>query len=449
MKRTFLIITLISICLNEISSQTKKWTLEDCINYAVANNIGLQRQRLQTETSETNLLKSKLNVLPSLNLGSDAQMGFGRSINPVTNLITFQQNLSNSYALNSSIDLFTGFATLNSISANKFMVQAGLESEKITRNNLIGDIMLQYYQVVYSWGLENASKMQMELSEKQLLRIVKMVETGREAQSRQLEIESQVSADKLAYTVAHNTASQAITTLKQMLQLAPGSEFEVLMPDTNSMLIVDNSFKTDSVFKIASQVLPRLKAIDFELKASEKQVAAAKGSLAPSLSAGGSVFTGYYNVLRGEETEQKSFSEQLKNNNSQSVYLSLRIPIFNNYTIGRNIKLAKIRKSDNELRLEQEKNNLYTEIENACLNFNRGKDEYAAAEANFEFNKRSFNAVEKKFEAGLIDVTDYSTAKTTLFKAETEALRTKLQLVIRKLFIQFYSTGEYENLTIN
>ena len=289
MKRTFLIITLISICLNEISSQTKKWTLEDCINYAVANNIGLQRQRLQTETSETNLLKSKLNVLPSLNLGSDAQMGFGRSINPVTNLITFQQNLSNSYALNSSIDLFTGFATLNSISANKFMVQAGLESEKITRNNLIGDIMLQYYQVVYSWGLENASKMQMELSEKQLLRIVKMVETGREAQSRQLEIESQVSADKLAYTVAHNTASQAITTLKQMLQLAPGSEFEVLMPDTNSMLIVDNSFKTDSVFKIASQVLPRLKAIDFELKASEKQVAAAKGSLAPSLSAGGSV----------------------------------------------------------------------------------------------------------------------------------------------------------------
>ena len=153
--------------------------------------------------------------------------------------------------------------------------------------------------------------------------------------------------------------------------------------------------------------------------------------------------------MRGEETEQKSFSEQLKNNNSQSVYLSLRIPIFNNYTIGRNIKLAKIRKSDNELRLEQEKNNLYTEIENACLNFNRGKDEYAAAEANFEFNKRSFNAVEKKFEAGLIDVTDYSTAKTTLFKAETEALRTKLQLVIRKLFIQFYSTGEYENLTIN
>jgi len=139
----------------------------------------------------------------------------------------------------------------------------------------------------------------------------------------------------------------------------------------------------------------------------------------------------------------------MKNNFGQAVGLSLNIPIFNNYSTGRNIKLAKIKKNDNELRLEQEKNNLYIDIENACLNFNRGKDEFAASVANFEFNKKSFDAVEKKFEAGLIDVTSYSVAKTTLFKAETEALRTKLQLLIRKLTIQFYSTGEYVDILNN
>ena len=79
---------------------------------------------------------------------------------------------------------------------------------------------------------------------------------------------------------------------------------------------------------------------------------------------------------------------------------------------------------------ELEKNNLYTEIENACLNYNRGKDEFYAATANYEFNKKSFSTVEKKFEAGLVDVTDYSAAKSTLFSAETEALRTKLQLLV-------------------
>jgi outer membrane protein len=446
MKKNILIVTLLIIfCYQETISQVKKWTLEDCINYAVTNNIGLQRQRLQTLTSETNLLKSKMDLLPSLNFGSDARVGFGRSIDPVTNLITFKQNLSNSYSLNSSIQLFNGFATLNTISANKFMLKAGLETEKISRNTLIVDIMGQYYLVLYTKGLESASKMQVDLSEKQLVRIVKMVETGREALSRQYEIESRVSADKLAYTISQNNASQALTTLKQMLQLGNSSEFDIFMPDLNNMLITDNNFNSDSIYNIASKVLPRLKAINYELKASKKEVAAAKGNLAPRISVGGAVFTGYYKVINEATTDQVSFQSQLKNNNSQAVFLSLDIPIFNNYSAGRNIKLAKIRKDDTALRLEQEKNNLYTEIENACLNFNRGKDEFAAAVANFEYNKKSYSAVEKKFETGLVDVTDFSAAKTTLFSAETEALRTKLQLLIRKLAIQFYSTGEYQN----
>ena len=432
-----------------MAAQEKKWTLEDCISYAVSNNIGLQRQRLQTETAGANLLKSKLDIVPSLNFGSDGRVGFGRSIDPVTNLITFKQNLSNSYSLSSSVQLFNGFATMNTISANRFMLKAGLETEKVTRNTLIVDIMGQYYQVLYSKGLENASNMQLELSERQLFRIQKMVETGKDALSKQYEIESQVSSDRLSLTIAQNTASQALTTLKQMLQLEPGMEFDILLPELDNMLITDSRFAADSIYSIASQTLPRLKAIDFELKASRRQLAAARGRIAPSLSVGGSLFTGYYKVITEDEVEQMSFTSQLKNNNSQAVFLSLDIPVFNSYSGGRNIRLAKLRMNDNELRLEQEKNNLYMEIENACLSFNSGKDEYSAAVANHEFNLKSFAAVEKKFESGLVDVTDYSAAKTTLFRAETEALRTKLQLLIRRLTIQFYSTGEYENIINN
>jgi len=446
MKKIIWIVSLFLITfIQKISAQSGQWSLEDCINYAVMNNIGLQRQRLLTETSKVNLTKSKMDILPDLNFGSNARVGFGRSIDPVTNLITFKQNLSNSYSLSSNILLFNGFATLNTIAANKFMLKAGLESEKISRNTLIVDIMGQYYQVLYAKGLENASKMQLDLSEKQLFRIIKMVETGKEALSKQYEIESQVSADKLAYTIAQNSASQALTTLKQMLQLGPGSDFDIIMPDLNNLLITDRGFSPDSIYDIASQTLPRLKAINYELQASQKQIAVAKGNIAPRLTAGGSLFTGYYKVINEGGSDQVSFSTQLKNNNSQAVFVSLNIPIFNNYSTSRAIKLAKIRQNDTELRLELEKNNLYTEIENACLNFNRGKDEFAAAEANFEYNIKSFSAVEKKFESGLVDVTDYSAAKTTLFKADTEALRTKLQLLIRKITIQFYSTGEYES----
>jgi outer membrane protein len=444
-----LIITLFFIlCFRQVSAQEKKWTLEDCINYAVTNNISLQRQRLQTEITEVNFLKSKMDILPSFNLGSDASIQYGRSIDPITNGVTFLQNFRNGYSLNSSIRLFNGFTTINTIEANKYMLKAGLESEKIARNTLIIDIMGQYYQVLYSKGLEIVSKMQLELSEKQLFRITKMVETGLAAVSKQYEIESQASSDRLSYTIAQNTASQAITTLKQMLQLKPSSEFDILMPDLNNILITDNSFNTDSIYNIASQTLPRLKEIEYELGASKKQIAAARGNLAPSLSLGGQLFTGYYTLLN-DTSAHNSFSTQMKNNFGQAVGISLNIPIFNNYSTAKNIKLAKIRKNDTELRLEQEKNNLYTDIENACLNYNRGKAEFGAAKANYDFNIKSFDAVQKKFESGLIDVTNYSVAKTTLFNAESEELRTKLQLIIRKLTIQFYSTGEYENLVMN
>ncbi len=265
--------------------------------------------------------------------------------------------------------------------------------------------------------------------------------------SRQMEMESQVSADRLDYTIARNTADQALTTLRQMLQLDPGTDFEIAMPDLENMLFTENIFKTDSVFRIASQTLPRLRSIEYELRAAEKQISAARGSVAPSITVGGTVYTGYYKVLTDDSGEQVAFTSQLKNNNSQAVYVSLDIPLFNNYAIGRNIKTAKIRKSDAALRLELEKNALYTEIENACLNYNRGRDEFVAAQSNFEFNKKSFYVVEKKFESGLVDVTDYSAARTTLSRAETEALRTKLQLRIREIIIQFYTTGNYESIS--
>ncbi len=433
------------VCFGEISAQVKKWTLEDCINYAVANNIGLKRQQLQTRTAEVNLLKSKMDILPSLNAGSDASIQYGRSIDPISNGVTFLQNFRNGYQLTSGLTLFNGFTTINTISANKFMLRAGLESEKIARNTLIVDIMGQYYQILYAKGLEDASKMQLGLSEKQLFRIQKMVETGKEALSKEYEMESQVSADRLSYTIAQNNSSQALTTLKQMLQLEPGTEFDLAMPDLDNMLIIDSNFSTDSIYNLAAQNLPRLKEIEFELKASKKQVAAAKGNLSPNVGIGGQLFTGYYTLLN-DTSSHSTFSTQMKNNFGQAIGISVSIPIFNNYSTARNIKLARIRKKDTELKLEQEKNNLYTDVENACLNYNRGKDEFAAASSNYDYNTKSFEAVQKKFETGLIDVTDYSLAKTTLFKAETEALRTKLQIMIRKLTIQFYSTGEYENI---
>jgi outer membrane protein len=174
------------------------------------------------------------------------------------------------------------------------MLMAGLETGKVYRNTLILEILGAYYQFLYAKGLENAAKMQLELSEKQLYRIKKMVETGKEALSKQFELESRASDDKLSYTIARNSAGSALTSLKQMLQLESGTDFEIAMPDLENTLIIDHSYNVDSVYNIAAQTLPRLKAINYELMASRRRVAAARGSIAPRLSAGGAIYTGFY-----------------------------------------------------------------------------------------------------------------------------------------------------------
>jgi outer membrane protein len=448
-KIIFIPILLLLIGTGKAPAQVKKWTLRDCIDYAVSNNIGLQRQRLQTESSQANYLKSKMNLLPTLNFESDASMGFGRSIDPVTNLITFKQNISNSYTLSSGIGLFSGLYTINTIEANRFMLKAGIESEKVARNTLVVEILGQYYKALYARGLEEVTRIQTEVYEKQLFRITKMVETGKEALSKQLEMQSTVSSSRLDYTIARNSTNQAVTTLRQMLQLDPSTEFDLLTPNLDSVIIAEGFYKPDSVYTIAADVLPRLKSLEYELKSYRKQLAATRGLISPSLSAGGAIYTGFYKVMNESDIEQSSFSSQLKNNNSQGISLTLTVPLFNNYSTGRNIKLARIKRDDAALRLEQEKNNLYSDIENACLDYNRGKDEFRAAQANLQFNKQSFDAVQKKFETGLVDVTDYSAAQAKLLKAEAEALRTRLQVMIRDLAIHLYSTGEYENLINN
>ena len=180
MKRICLIISLLTILsFREISAQVKKWTLEDCVRYAIENNIGLQRQKLLTESKKTDLLVSETNLLPNLSAGSQLQIANGRSIDQ-SNAIVFNKNLTNQVYIVSNIVLFNGFSEINTISANKFMLRAGIESEKITRNTLIGDILGQYYQVIYARGLESASRMQLDLSEKQLFRIKSLMQFNKE-----------------------------------------------------------------------------------------------------------------------------------------------------------------------------------------------------------------------------------------------------------------------------
>lgn len=444
MKNTILISVLL-FGLSQLTLAQDKWSLDECIDYAIENNIALKRQQVLTEQNKATLTQNRMSMLPNLNFQAQANMNFGRSVNPETNVITFNQNLLNSYWIGSGVTVFNGFATANRIAASKFMYKMGLELERVQKDKLSIDIIGAYYQVLMYRGVIKTATSQFEVSEYQLHRIKVMVETGAESRTTLLQLQSQVSNDKLLLTQAVNNELIALENLKQLLQLEAGLDFDI--SEESLLAQIDEELETnaESIFSIARSILPSISALDYKTKAREKEVKAAVGDATPELSLNAGLTTGYYDaMMEGEATTP--FLEQVKNNNNQSVSATLSVPIFSRWFYRSNIKKAKLNLKDSELELQQELNTLYSMVSNATLELAAVKDEHIAIQDTKEFSDLAFDAVEKKFQTGLANTTEFAEARRQKFYAEVDLLRIKLQYNLKLMTLKYYLTGEWKDL---
>ena len=436
---TFLLITGLGIA----GSGQEKWSLEKCISYAVENNIALKRQQVQTEQNRTNLRQSRASLLPNLNFQSSGTMNFGRSVDPVTDGITFNQNLQNFYFLGSNITLFNGFALANRMAASKFMYEMGLALEQANKDLLTVDITNAYFQVLMYRGVVSTAGRQLEVSEQQLHRIGVMVETGAESRTTLLEMQSQVSNDRLLLTQAINNEMIALESLKQLLQLDSATDFDIT---EESLLVNINdevSTDVDSVYEVAREILPGINALVLQAEARKKLVKAAIGEASPELTLSGGWRTGYYDAMM-EGVATTPFFDQLQNNKNQSVSATITIPIFNRWLAGSNIKRAKLNLQDAELQLQQEYNTLYSQVTNATLELKAVKDEHLAIKDSKEYSDLAFKAVEKKFQTGMASATEYAEARRQKFYAEVDMLRVQLQYNLKLMMLKYYFTGRWE-----
>ncbi len=438
---TISVLVLVTTGEQSLSAQDK-WTLEECIAYAEENNIALKRSSVITDKRKSDLLTRRMELLPDLSLQSQGSMNFGRSVDPETNTITFNKNITNYYYLGTGLTLFNGFAQLNRISAARYLHLSGEQAEEQQKNLLILDIVNAYYRSLMAKGTVKSAAEQVEVSRQQLHNTEVLVETGAESMTTLLEIQSQLSYDKLLLTQAITNAGITIEDLRLLLQLEPGVPFDI--EEKSDLIIVetDDLSDTDSIYKNSVNVLPRIKTLELQTSARKKQLAAAKGLSMPELDMFAGWRTGYYDAMVPGE-DPIPFADQLRNNTNQYVGVSLNIPIFNNWYNRNNIKQAKLDLLDSELELHQEKNALYNEISQACFELISVKDEYLSAVDNLEFNKLSFEAVNKKFETGLASATEFAEAKEALFAAEVNLLSSKLQYKLKEMTVNFYMTGKW------
>ncbi len=419
------------------------WTLDDCLAFARENNISLKRSIIVTERNKSDLRTRKFELLPDLRFQSEGSMNFGRSVDPETNTITFNQNITNYYYLGTNFTLFNGFARINRISAANFLHLSGKQAEERERNLLALDIVNAYYSALLNKGLVKSAKEQVEVSRQQLHKTNVLVETGAESRTTLLEIQSQFSNDRLLLSQAQTNAGIAIENLRLLLQLDPGVPFDIAENEEAIIVRLDEKLNADSIYSESVQVLPRIKTLELQSDAMKKTLAAAKGLSMPELDMFAAWRTGYYDAMVSGE-DPTPFGKQLRNNTNQYVGVSLNIPIFNNWNNRNRIEKAKLDLKDAELALLQQKDALYSEVSKACFELISVKDEYLSALDNLEYNKLSFEAVSKKFETGLASATEFAEAKKALFTAEINLLASELQFKLKGMTVNFYMTGRWE-----
>jgi len=434
----FMLVFVLYIQYSTVKSQ-EIWNLSKCINYALDNNIDLNIKRNQVSNQEINLLESKANLFPDLNLGSGLNVNYGRTIDGNTNDITYNQTISNNLWINSSVDIFQGLVKHNTISFNKFLLLANKEESEFGKNRLIFEVITAYYISLYSVGLVDVANSQVQLSEMQYLRMDKLVKVGKESPLKVQDLKSQWVADKLNLTKAQNQKNNKLLELKQLLRLNAYDSFTI---DTVKARFYTKSIlpKIDSLYTNALSFLPEIKQQELLLSAAEKDLAISRGNISPRLYLSAGLSTNYF------DGDQLSYYQQIEGNRNQHIVLGLVIPIFNNAMTYSSIKRKKIAIGTQQLQIEKQEEQVYTEIWKALDNTNSAEKEYLSAVELYTFSKLSFQNTSKKLENGLANTSEFEIAKQRLVFSEVAKLKAELTYQMYQQILEFYKTGNWNHL---
>ncbi len=453
--------------------QADIWSLEKCILYAIENNIQVKQMELSSEYNSNILFQSKLGALPNLNAGASHSWSFGRALDETTYQFTKDQTvMSDNIYISSSVTLFNGLQTMNTIKQNQYNLMASLEDVDKVKNDISLSIALAYLQILLNIELLEVTNSQLEITNLQIERTSQLVEAGSLPQGSLLEIQAQAAAEELQQVNAQNQLDISYLTLTQLLELDSVGDFQIEIPD---LPLPEETFLLESVNEIyadAERILPQVKSADYLLKSSEIGLDIARGARIPRLSLTGSYGTRYSNIRKqytlaeGDPIDpfpigtvegtgdlvyslaqpaqdipieiDYPFGSQLTDNATYGIQFNLTIPIFNGWQTNTMISNAKISVLNSKYDLEYTRNMLYKEIQQAYADAVASLKKYRASEKAVSSMEESFRYTEQKFNVGMVTSVDYNTAKNQLTSAQSDLLQSKYEYIFKTKVLEFY-----------
>jgi len=469
MRHKFLFLIFLLVITGSANAQ-QKWSLLRCVEYAMANNISIKQTDLQSKTAGLQLKQSRLSLIPSLGFSGGPSYNSGRNQDPTSFSLITQSYLSANMQLQSSAEIFNWFSKRNTIAANQWELQAAKANTDKLKNDIALTVANAYLQILLAMEQEKIASIQLQQSQAQLSNTRKLVDAGALPELNAAELEAQVARDSSTLISAKGNVTQNILSIKAYMALDAAAPFEIETPSVEKIPVEKIAdLQPEAVYALATANMPQQKANDFKLKAAEKNAAAARGGLFPTISMFGSLGTGFnsraqeitgvsqinaplgkvnvggtdYNVFPLQPFSnynygKTAFFPQLNQNFRQSIGLSLNVPIFNGYSARTNYERSRINIKNQQLQKDLDNQSLKQNIYQAYNAAVVALEKYNAGKKSLETADRTYSFAQKRFEVGMMSTFELITNQNNLFRARLENALNQFDYVFKMKVLEFY-----------
>ena len=423
----------------------EQWTLRSCIDYALENNITIQRNRISAESAEEDVKSAKADFLPSIT-GSISQRIVNRPNDTNGTIISgddittseSKTSYNGSYGIDASWTLYNGGKRLNTYKQQKLNNRIAELSIEESANTIEENITQLYVQILYSTEAVKVNESTLEVSKAQFARGQEQFNVGSIAASDLAQLEAQVSSDNYQLVTSQATLQDYKLQLKQLLELDGDFEMDLYIPELDDSSVLIPLPAKDDVYNAALSLRPEIQSGKLNVDASDLSIKMARAGYIPSLSLTAGIGS---NNANGNDF---SFSEQIKQNWNNSIGLTVSIPIFDKRQTKSAINKAKLQKQTSQLDLLDEQKTLYRTIENLWLNANSAQQQYVAAKENLKSTQTSYELVNEQFNVGMANTVELLTEKNNLLSAQQATLQAKYTAILNAELLRFYQGEEID-----
>lgn len=422
----------------------KQWTLKECINYALENNISLQKTQIKKASANEDYLQSKAALLPSLSASSNQNVSYtpwvtsGISGEGFTKSSVDKVYYNGSYSVTGNYVIWNGNKNRNQVKLNKLTYEAAALDSATQAQNLQEQIATLYIQICYSTEAIKVNQESYKSSLENENRGKEFVKIGKMSQADLAQLTAQRAQDEYNIVAAESNVKNYKRQLKELLQITNDEAFDIVIPSTTDSQALASIPALNSVYASALDNRPEIKSYQNMIDQSNLNIDIAKAGKMPTISANAGVSTSSTSM------NKTGWGTQIKQNFNLGGGVSISIPIYDNRATKTAINKANLQKQSSMLDLKNEQTKLYSTIENYWLQANTNQSQFKAAKVSTASAKTSFELLNEQFKLGLKNIVELRTGKDNLLNAQQNELQAKYLTILNLGMLNFYKNGKVE-----